>query len=682
MEMKANAGQMSIGNQPATVQDIRIFVDTIPTLAWSTRPDGSADFFNQRWLEYTGLTLEEALDWGWKKTINPDDLPRMLELFQEAVNFVRSFEVEGRFRRFDGEYRWFLFRGNPFCDESGKVIKWYGTNTDLEDIKRVEQALHDAASERMRLDAIRAGVGMALARKDTLNRILQACADAMVHHLDAAFARIWTISNDELYLQLQASAGMYTHLNGSHSRIPIGHFKIGRIARERKAHLTNDIPNDPHISNKEWARSEALISFAGYPLIVEDRIVGVLGMFSRKVLTQNTLDTLAIIADGIAQGIERKHVEDALVASEHNLRLMFAQQVKAHEKLERAFAEIHALKDQLQKENIALREEVDRVSMFEEIVGASPALKAVLSRTEKVAPTDSTVLITGETGTGKELIARAIHKRSPRAERAFVSVNCAALAPSLIASELFGHEKGAFTGAIQRHIGRFELANGGTIFLDEVCEIPQDIQVALLRVLQEREFERVGGKDPIQVNVRIIAATNRNLETAVTATTFRSDLYYRLNVFPIEVPPLRQRKEDILMLLEYFVHRYAAAMRKSFTKIDKQTLMLFQTYEWPGNIRELQNVIERSVIVSSDDTFRVDEAWLPGANDGAKWESTHRETGIALTDERQIIESALAESRGRVSGPKGAAGRLGVPPSTLDSRIRKLEINKSRFKLS
>jgi transcriptional regulator with GAF, ATPase, and Fis domain len=301
----------------------------------------------------------------------------------------------------------------------------------------------------------------------------------------------------------------------------------------------------------------------------------------------------------------------------------------------------------------------------------------------KVAPTDSSVLVTGETGTGKELIARAIHKRSHRAERAFVSVNCAALAPSLISSELFGHEKGAFTGATQRRLGRFELANDGTIFLDEVGELPADTQVALLRVLQEREFERVGGTRSIQVDVRVIAATNRNLEAAVANGTLRSDLFYRLNVFPIEVPPLRERKDDLLMLLEYFIHRYAGKAGKSFGKIDKRTLDLFRSYDWPGNIRELQNVVERSVIVSSNDVFCVDEAWLVRTPRGGSARSSLSEyTDAEPSHERQIIEAALAETRGRVSGPNGAAARLRIPPSTLDSMIKKLKIYKGRFKLA
>jgi PAS domain S-box-containing protein len=336
----------------------------------------------------------------------------------------------------------------------------------------------------------------------------------------------------------------------------------------------------------------------------------------------------------------------------------------------------------LQNENLVLREEVDRASMFEEIVGASAALSTVLARVAKVAPTDSTVLITGETGTGKELIARAIHKRSRRAQRAFVSVNCAALASSLISSELFGHEKGAFTGATQRRIGRFELANGGTLFLDEVGELPLDTQIALLRVLQEREFERVGGKERIKVDVRIVAATNRDLNAAQADGTFRSDLFYRLNVFPIHVPSLRERREDIAMLLEYFLHRYAQQARKVFKSIDKHTLDFFEAYDWPGNIRELQNIVERSVILSPDDVFCVDNSWLPSIPCSKRTPQTREDVSDDDSQrERDIIESALAQSRGRITGPTGAASILGIPPSTLDFRIKKLNIRKNRFKL-
>jgi PAS domain S-box-containing protein len=355
------------------------------------------------------------------------------------------------------------------------------------------------------------------------------------------------------------------------------------------------------------------------------------------------------------------------------------EQHESRTALETAFAEIKTLRDQLFKENIALREEIDQVSMFEEIVGQSPALQAVLTRVAKVAPAVTTVLITGETGTGKELIARAIHRRSPRASRAFVSVNCAAIPTSLIAAELFGHEKGAFTGAVQRRLGRFELADGGTIFLDEVGELPAETQVALLHVLQEREFERIGGNRTIQADVRVIAATNRDLQKAIADGAFRSDLFYRLNVIPIEIPPLRERKEDIAALVVYFIQIYSRKAGKKIGTIEKRTLDLLQSYAWPGNIRELQNVVERSVIVCDTGVFSVDPSWL------SIEAPTPRQSVISIArkpaaQEREAIEKALAATRGRVSGPTGAAALLGVPRQTLESKIASLGINKRKFK--
>jgi formate hydrogenlyase transcriptional activator len=337
--------------------------------------------------------------------------------------------------------------------------------------------------------------------------------------------------------------------------------------------------------------------------------------------------------------------------------------------------------EEIRKENIVLREEIANTSMFEEIVGTSPALRAVLSRVAKVAPTDSTVLITGETGTGKELIARAIHKHSKRSSRAFVSVNCAAIPQSLIPSELFGHEKGAFTGATGRRLGRFELAEGGTIFLDEVGDLPPETQVALLRVLQEREFERVGGNRSIKTNVRVIVATNRDLEAAIAAGTFRSDLFYRLSVFPIEMPPLRQRREDIPMLVEYFIDRYAREAGKKIASVRKETLDLFQSYPWPGNIRELRNVIERSIIVCETENFSVDKSWLSRQPQPAPPTSQLELRQRFAAQEIEAIEAALRECSGRVYGPSGAAARLGIARSTLESKIRALKIDKNRFKV-
>jgi formate hydrogenlyase transcriptional activator len=333
--------------------------------------------------------------------------------------------------------------------------------------------------------------------------------------------------------------------------------------------------------------------------------------------------------------------------------------------------------ERLHSENLVLREEIDRSSMFGEIVGSSKPIRQLLKQVEKVAPSDSTVLILGETGTGKELIAHALHRRSRRGSRVFVRVNCAAIPQSLIASELFGHEKGAFTGAMQRRVGRFEAANGGTLFLDEVGELPMETQIALLRVLQEKEFERVGSNHPISVDVRLIAATNRDLEAAVAAGAFRQDLFFRLNVFPIAVPSLRERVDDIPLLVEHFVGRFAKAAGKNLRHIDKQTLELLKSYHWPGNIRELQNVVERAVILSETDTFVVDEGWLKG---GSTELSQHK--GLSALDDREVemIEAALAETHGRISGPSGAAAKLGMPRQTLESKIQRLGINKYTHK--
>jgi formate hydrogenlyase transcriptional activator len=335
--------------------------------------------------------------------------------------------------------------------------------------------------------------------------------------------------------------------------------------------------------------------------------------------------------------------------------------------------------ERTRNENVALREQIDRDSMFEDIVGSSEALRNVLRQVNKVAASDSTVLLLGETGTGKELIARAIHKRSKRAERAFIGVNCAAIPPSLIASELFGHEKGAFTGATQRRMGRFESANGGTIFLDEVGDLPAEIQIALLRVLQEREIERVGSSRPIPIDVRAVAATHRDLNALVAQGKFRQDLLYRLNVVPIQMPPLRERVADIPLLVEYFIDRFGKRAGKKFRTIDKKFLKAFQVYGWPGNVRELQNVVERAVILSEDDTLAVDQTWL-------KWEPAQNPVrprtldGALARQEKEMIEAALAESHGRISGPAGAAAKLGLPARTLESKIQCLKINKYRFK--
>jgi predicted ATPase/GAF domain-containing protein len=413
------------------------------------------------------------------------------------------------------------------------------------------------------------------------------------------------------------------------------------------AAATSEFAGDPYL-RRHHARSVLCI-----PLLKQARLTGILYLennLTSGAFTPGRMALLEVLASDAAISLE-------------NARL---------------YQEINALKDQLYKENLVLRDEVDRTSMFEEIVGTSPALKPVLARVSKVARADSTVLITGETGTGKELVARAIHRRSARASRAFVSVNCAAIPRELVASELFGHEKGSFTGATQRRLGRFELAHGGTIFLDEVGELPMETQIALLRVLQEREFERVGGSASLRVDVRVITATNRDLPAAIEAGTFRSDLFYRLNVFPVAMPALRERVDDIPLLVEYFIDRYGRKTGKTLRRINKRTLDHLRSYPWPGNVRELQNVIERSVIVCDTDEFVVDESWLSAR---PAIGGPHALSGTVAAHEKTLIEEALRACGGRVYGPAGAAARLGIPRSTLESKILALRINKNRFRL-
>ena len=425
---------------------------------------------------------------------------------------------------------------------------------------------------------------------------------------------------------------------------------LGRTLREMQNPATDDrITRDIHPDDVERVQSEREVGLSrGVPFEIEKRSLGQDGQFRWFLFRYRPLlDGKGQIAKWFVTATD---IEDRKQAEQR-----------------------------MRNEAFALREEIDRTSMSEEIVGSSRPLRRVLAQVDKVAPTDSTVLIFGETGTGKELIARSIHKRSKRSQRAFIAVNCAAIPPSLIASELFGHEKGAFTGAAQRRLGRFESADGGTIFLDEVGELPLETQIALLRVLQDKKIERIGSSKSISVDIRVLAATNRDLSAAIAAGTFRQDLFYRLNVVPIEIPSLRERKDDIPLLVEYLIDRYAQETGKTIRNMERRTLELFEAYDWPGNIRELQNVVERAVILNDGDTFSVDETWFV--------KGTKEPTGptIPFADEvaqheKELIEAALKESKGRVSGPSGAAARLGIPRQTLDSRIKALGIAKYRFK--
>jgi formate hydrogenlyase transcriptional activator len=434
-------------------------------------------------------------------------------------------------------------------------------------------------------------------------------------------------------------------------KLPVTHHPISEIMKSGKPYVARDLEGHMGFDTDQPLLNYGFRSYIDLPLIKQGQLTGTIKFLSRA--KGNYTDEQVRLLEDIAN-IVAIAVSNAL-----------------------AYEEIKSLKEQLLLENRVLQEEIVERSIYEEIVGSSGSLQNVLTAIEQVAPTVSTVLITGETGTGKELVARAIHRRSPRAERAVVKVNCAALPAELIASELFGHEKGAFTGAMQQRIGRFEAANGGTIFLDEIAELSPEIQVSLLRVLQEKEFERVGGNRTIKTDVRVIVATNKDLRREVNEGRFRADLFYRLNVFPIHVPALRERVNDIPVLVDYFAARLAARTGKKIRQIEKRSLQIMKQYSWPGNIRELQNVIERCVILAAGEVLRVDPTMLlyePPAAVSAP------AMGDGGSDRKSQIETVLRETRGKVYGPNGAAARLGVPGTTLESQIRSLGIKKYLFK--
>jgi formate hydrogenlyase transcriptional activator len=433
---------------------------------------------------------------------------------------------------------------------------------------------------------------------------------------------------------------------------PLDQHHVGQVAA-RRPYVCTDLQQQKRFPEDERLLEYGVRSYVSLPLLRRGALLGAVDFisFEKRLFNDGEVHLLQDVSEIVSIA-----VSNAL-----------------------AYEEIKTLKEQLQAENRMLQDEIVQRSIYEEIVGSSQSLRDLLSTLDRVAPTESTVLITGETGTGKELIAHAIHRRSPRSGRALVKVNCAALPDELIASELFGHEKGAFTGALQQRIGRFEAAHGGTIFLDEIGELTAEMQIALLRVLQEKEFERVGGNRTIHADVRVITATNRDLQREVGEGRFRMDLYYRLNVFPIHVPSLRERPDDIPILVDYFVSRFAGRMGKRITQIDKRTADAFERYSWPGNIRELQNLIERGVILADSETFRLEPGSLP--RDSASIPETAPPDSRNTRDQQRArIEAALRETRGRISGPDGAAARLGIPASTLESRIRTLKINKYLFR--
>jgi formate hydrogenlyase transcriptional activator len=579
---------------------LQTIIDTVPSFLWTSLPDGSKEYLNKRWYEYTGLTLEQGKGLGWTVVVQPDDLDRLQREWVVLVEACQPGELEIRIRKYDGEYRWFLIRLIPELDMEGNLVRWFGSNTDIEDRKRAEKKLLEDERE------------------------LRSIIDAIPQTI---------IVLDPSGFPLHANQALLDYTGLTMREVVTSDFRAKIFHREDLERLGEEC-------NGALAR--------GLPFQIEERLRRKDGQY-RWFLNQF----------------------NPFCSEQGSLVRWYATGTDVDDR--------KCAEDRIKNENFALREDIVRSSMFEEIVGSSEPLRRVLVQVTKVAPTESTVLVLGETVTGKELIARAIHNRSNRSDRAFIRVNCAAIPPALIASELFGHEKGSFTGATQRRLGRFELADSGSIFLDEVGDLPPETQVALLRVLQEREFERVGGRQTVSVDVRVIAATNRDLTSAVAEGIFRQDLFYRLNVFPIRLPALRERIGDISLLVGYLIDRYAQKTGKKIRRIDKKTMELFLAYDWPGNIRELQNVVERAVVLSEGETFFAEEAWLTRVSPKPSAMSAPLVADLA-GHEREMLEAALRNSGGMIGGPTGAALKLGIPRQTLESKIRKLGINRYQFK--
>ena len=594
------------------------------TASWVWRVAGrDALHLSEEWYRIYGFDPKEGMP-GWQKRlqrVHPEDRARWQEAIERAIREKSEYDLEFRILLGDGTVKWVHAFAHPILDASGELVQFVGSSVDITERKHAE---------------------------DTLRRSEGYLAEAQ--RLSRCGSWAWDVRTGAIFWS-QESFRIYEcdpdKIRPSWSYIFAMLHPEDRQGVEQRAKL-------------ESTQKDRVDSEGDFRIVLPDGRIKHLHSIAHPLL--NELGEIIEVV-GTTMDVTEQH--------------------EARAALETAFEEIKVLKDQLYKENIALREEIDKVSMFEEIVGSSEPLRRVLVQVAKVAATDSTVLILGETGTGKEMIARAIHRRSKRRNRAFIRVNCAAIPPTLIASELFGHEKGAFTGASQRRLGRFELADGGTIFLDEIGELPAETQIALLRVLQERELERVGGSQSVSVDARVLSATNRDLRAAVEAGTFRQDLFYRLNVFPIHMPSLRERADDIPLLVEYLIERYAKKAGKKIRTIDKKTLALLQDYTWPGNIRELQNVVERSVILCDSETFSIDETWIKRELPGDLTRLNLSSRGLGRLDEsqeREVIKAALAETAGRVSGPSGAAALLGIPRQTLESKIASLGINKHSFK--
>ena len=645
--------------------ELRTIIETIPAFVVRSQPDGSVDFLSQSLLDYTGFSKEQLLGWGWKDFVHPEDAGRAQEKWQEALASGQPLEVEVRRRRADGKYRWYLVRQVPLRDDKGNVLRWYGTLHDIEDRIQAETALRKSEEKNRILLQINNAIITNLTQQSLLHSISEALQP--VFPFDRCAITLYQPERDSFRF-LAVEGELHSDYFKTGMEFTRDETSGSWVFEYLRPLVRRDLEREQQYLNERHLAAEGIRSLCVVPLVLQGQCIGLLSVVSRQM--------------------DRYSDEDASFLQE------VANQVALAVQNMQSYQEIANLKARLEKENVYLREELRAEHNFEEIVGSSPALLKALHAVEQVAPTNSTVLVYGETGTGKELVARAIHSRSARSGRALVSVNCSAISAGLVESELFGHMKGAFTGALERRIGRFELANGGTIFLDEIGELCLETQVKLLRVLQEHEFEPVGSSHPLRVDVRVIAATNRNLREAVQAGRFRSDLFYRLNVFPIELPPLRERRSDIPQLVAFCVSQFSKRMGKKIDGVSQESMENLINYPWPGNIRELQNVIERAIIVSADPTLRLDRDLMPVVAAAKDIESPKTSVpedrqpdpkspnALPTLDEveRNHILAALQQTSGVVDGPKGAAKILNLHPNTLRHRMDKLGIKSSRHR--
>jgi PAS domain S-box-containing protein len=703
-------------------EQLRNALNAIPAFTWYAAPSGALTFMNEWGADYLGLPEDHPLRLGidtgaaWDSHIpllHPDDHDETRRVWSNCLKTGLTGEVTFRVRDPQGRYRWRASRAEPLRASDGTLLFWVGINFDIEELKQTEFYLVEG--QRLARNGSwafnSAGFEFWSGQLFEIHGLKpNSKAPSMSEYLNIVHPEDREFVANEISRALSNRCGFDFTKRIVRPDGLVRHVRsVGVLDSDSQRFVGTgiDVTEQEQLTKALRESEEELREI----LDLTPQLIAVFGpQGERLYANRRALDYFGVTLDGWSnmqpgdvihsddsEGIKSRwddavtsgaafEVEARFRKSDGNYRWFLTRYNPVRDEEGRVLRWYAACTDiedrrqteeRLQRENMALRQEINQASMFEEIVGSSEALHKVLGEVRKVARSDSTVLVLGETGTGKELIARAIHKSSVRSARSFIGVNCGAIASSLFSSELFGHEKGAFTGATQRRLGRFEIANGGTIFLDEVGDLPSDIQTALLRVLQERTIERVGGDRSIPVDVRVVAATHRDLEKLVSEGKFREDLYCRLNVVPIVVPALRERGADIPVLVEYFIARFGKKLGKTFRMIGKKTLKVLQAYDWPGNVRELQNVIERAVILSESNVFTVEETWLRPSE--LHRSSTHL-SSLLLAREKETIESALAQSHGQVSGPSGEAIMLGVPETTLDSKIERLGIDKYRFK--